>query len=72
MYIYPMMTLSKAFDAWETVVDLANDMGVPVQTAYGWRRRGSLPVKYWPRLIQKAKERGVTLTIEDLAASVAA
>ena len=35
-------------------------------TVRGWKRSGSIPVKYWPSLLLMALEVGVSLTAEQL------
>lgn len=42
---------------WPTLADFAADMGVKRNTARGWKRRNSIPWKYWPVLIETARER---------------
>lgn len=41
---------------------------VNVSTASEMKRRGSIPVRYWPSLIAAADERGVPLSYEQLVA----
>jgi len=41
---------------------------VNVSTASEMKRRGSIPVRYWPSLIAAADERGLPLTYDTLVA----
>lgn len=41
---------------------------VNVSTASEMKRRGSIPVRYWPSLIAAAEERGLALTYDTLVA----
>lgn len=42
---------------WPTLADFAADMGVKRNTARGWKRRNSIPDKYWTDLVERARER---------------
>lgn len=61
----------------ETVSDLITALGgnaavsrvldhKHASTVSEWRRRGSIPVEHWPRLVEAAAERGIRLTYEQL------
>lgn len=52
---------------WPKTTELARDMGVPYTTAAAWMQRGSIPAKHDLDLIDAAKRRGETLTLEMLA-----
>ncbi|MCW2248267.1 hypothetical protein M2352_003901 [Azospirillum fermentarium] len=47
----------------QTVLSAAID--VPQSTIAWWKKRGSIPPKYWPAIIAAAAERGVILTGDD-------
>lgn len=49
----------------------ADDMGVLFNTARGWRARNSIPDKYWIDLVEKARERRVYVSPEELMRSAA-
>lgn len=40
--------------------------GAHPSTASEMKRRGSIPTKYWPKIIEAARERGIDLTAEKL------
>lgn len=55
------------------ITDLGGDAAVAkalragdYSTVASWRRRGSIPVRYWTALIRLAEREGVTLTAETL------
>ena len=50
---------------------LASDAGVDVETVRGWRKRDSIPAKYWRELLDKAPKRNIRISPDlliDLAA----
>lgn len=49
----------------------ADDVGVLFNTARGWRARNSIPPTYWQGILDKARERRVYVTHDDLIASAA-
>lgn len=53
---------------WPSLADFAEAMGVTYGAARQMRRRGSIPVKYWPALIRDAANRGYRLTEAELVA----
>jgi hypothetical protein len=42
------------------ITRVAAEIGVPTGTASAWQSRGSIPVSYWPKLIESAAQRGVS------------
>lgn len=48
------------------MTEFADDVQVNWATAHQWRLRGYIPAEYWPRIVEKAKARGlknVNLTV---------
>ena len=41
---------------------LADDAGVDIEAARGWRKRDSIPAKYWKVLLNKAPERNIDIS----------
>jgi hypothetical protein len=63
-----MNTWDDVFSAFDTTAALAADLQVPYQTAAAWRRRKSIPSRYWSTLIDRAKEKRIAgLTASALA-----
>lgn len=63
-----MQTVSQIFDAVGGPSAVARLLGVGNSTASEMKRRGSIPVDYWPTLVAAARERGIEgLTYESLA-----
>lgn len=56
---------------WPTLAEFAADLGVKRHTARGWKRRNSIPWKYWPSLLEKARERRAYVSPEELMRSAA-
>lgn len=56
---------------WGTVESFAQASGVSLSTAKAWKRRNSVPAKYWSQLIAAAAEKGLTLTTDELVALAA-
>lgn len=50
---------------------MARDIGERAVTVSQWRYRGSVPPKYWPKIITAAVGRGYVLTLEDFVDGVA-
>ena len=56
-------------DLWPSLTELARDLDKPVTTVSSWKLRGSIPAKFDLDLIAAAERRGVTLTLEQIAAA---
>lgn len=52
---------------WPTIRSLADDLGTPYTTVHSWYVRGRIPPDRDLDLIEAAKRRGATLTLEQLA-----
>lgn len=63
-----MSTVQTVIALWPTLRSFGDDIGVTYNTAKQMKRRGSIPVRYWPSLIAAAGERGVPLTYDQLVA----
>jgi hypothetical protein len=64
-----MKTVSDIFDLWPSAAELARDIGLKREShATVMKHRGSIPVAYWPQLIDAAARRGIVgVTFEALA-----
>ncbi len=67
-----MMTLSSIFDVFGGPAEVGRAIGVSTEHATTMRRRGSIPVRYWPSLLAEARDRSITLSEADLVAIHAA
>jgi hypothetical protein len=54
-----MQTISDIFDAFGGPSAVSRALGVNPSTASEMKRRRSIPVAYWPRLIEAAHERNI-------------
>ena len=55
------MDIGAVIDSLGGPSSVAKALGLPnASTATYWTRRGSIPVRYWPALIDFAAERGVS------------
>ena len=61
-------TFDDVLALWESPKALSDDLGTIYVTAQLMKRRGSIGVDHWPRLIQLLAERGYTVTTDDLLA----
>jgi hypothetical protein len=61
-------TLDDLFDCWETIPQMAEDVGESPWTVSKWNQRQRIPHDYWPTVIEAARERGIKLTAEILLA----
>lgn len=53
-----MDTVSDVFTRFEKTSAFADALGLKLSAASEMRRRKSIPVRYWPRLVEAAQERG--------------
>lgn len=65
-----MMTVTEIFQAFEGPANVARAIGKRTEHAVTMKRRGSIPVTYWPKLVDAAKERGLhDITYDALVAA---
>ena len=63
-----MSCIDEIYSAWPSAAAMARDIGVSQVTVRQWRNRsGTIPVRYWNMIREKARDRGVVL---DLASFV--
>lgn len=65
-------TFEELLAMWETPKALSADLGVPYVNAQLMKRRKSVGVDHWPRLIEAVGAKGLRLTTDDLLAMRAA
>lgn len=54
-----MSQLKPIYDVWDGNAEaMASDIEEKPVTVRQWRNRGSIPPRYWPKIIEKAGERG--------------
>lgn len=54
-----MNTVEDVFVKFEGTSALAGALGLNLSTASEMRRRSSIPVRYWPKLVDAARQRGL-------------
>ena len=54
-------TFDDLIAAWG-IQRLADDFGVNYSTVNAMKQRNSIPSKWWPKLLEKARSRGVKIT----------
>jgi len=59
MYEAHMNTVDDVFVGFGGTSAFAGALGLNLSTASEMRRRSSIPVRYWPKLVDAARERGV-------------
>lgn len=62
-----MQVLDDIFQAWPTLVEMANDLEMPYQTVAKWKQRERIPSESWGSVVAALKRRGHTLTFEQIA-----
>lgn len=67
--MYPSyMSHADLISGWPSISVFAEDIGAPYQTAKAMRRRGSIPSRYWLRVVEAAAARGISgVSLEALA-----
>ena len=55
-----MNSITHLFDALGGPAVIGRGVGITTEHAAAMRRRGSIPVSYWPKLIESAAQRGVS------------
>jgi hypothetical protein len=67
-----MTTYTEIIDRWPSLTTYAADIGVRYGTAQVMRYRGSIPARYWKRVVAAAARRGIEGVSLDLLASIEA
>jgi hypothetical protein len=67
-----MLTYTEIIDRWPSLTAYAGDLGIRYGTAQVMRYRGSIPAKYWKRVVAAAARRGIEGVTLDLLASIEA
>jgi hypothetical protein len=67
-----MTTYTEIIDRWPSLTAYAADIGVRYGTAQVMRYRGSIPAKYWKRVVAAAARRGIDGVSLELLASIEA
>jgi hypothetical protein len=63
-----MKTVSELFSCWDTVPQMACDVGVPEARAKKWLQRKRIPHTAWPALMAALKRKGEDVSADDLLA----
>jgi hypothetical protein len=63
-----MDNLPKLFEAFGGPAAVGSALGKSTEHAAAMKRRGSIPVRYWPCLLHAAKTAGIPLSEVDLVA----
>jgi hypothetical protein len=64
--MHSIITLMDVFSLWDSLVQLATDIGESQWTVIKWKKRNNIPTRYWQSLCDAAKRRSKRLTVEDL------
>jgi hypothetical protein len=59
-------SFDELLELWETPKALSIALGVPYVNAQAMKRRKSVDVTHWPRLVQLMAARGIVITSDDL------
>lgn len=63
-----MSTVSAIFERFDGPANVGRAIGKPTEHAAAMKRRGSIPVRYWPALMA-AKPKGKAITYAELVAA---
>lgn len=67
------MTHADIINKWPSLSDFADDLAIEYGTAKAMRRRASIPVNHWNKVVAKAAERSIEgISLEVLVQSVTA
>ena len=61
-----LTTVDDVLALWETPKALSDDLGTIYVTAQLMKRRGSIGVDHWPKLIELLAARGYSVTTDEL------
>lgn len=61
-----MQALQDIFALWPSIREMADALNEKSDTVLRWRIRGRIPEDAWPRLIEQAAFRDITVTANDL------
>lgn len=53
-------TISGLIDMWPSIAEFAADLDVGYEAAKQMRRRNSVAVEHWPRLMEACRQRGIS------------
>lgn len=56
-----MLTVDDIFKEFGGPAEMGRVIGKTTEHAASMRRRGSIPVDYWPKIIEAARERGIEI-----------
>lgn len=63
-----MPSIDDVFARWDTISDLAADIGEKPDTVYRWKKRRRIPEAAWASVIAAASRRGIAITADELLA----
>ena len=59
-------TFEDILSLWESPKELSVALNVPYVTAQQMKRRKTVSVEHWPKLIELTRQRGINITADDL------
>lgn len=65
-----MNTVEDVFQRFGKTSAFADALGLKLSAASEMRRRASIPVRYWPKLVEAARERGFEEITNDTLVSI--
>ncbi len=65
-----MNTVEEVFLGFKGTSAFAGALGLNLSTASEMRRRSSIPVRYWPKLVEAARERGIEGVTNDALVTI--
>jgi len=57
-----MQVIGDIFGLWDSLANMARELGIEYQTVAKWSQRGRIPPESWPAVIEAAKRRKIIVT----------
>tara|TARA_R110002020_G_scaffold470280_1_gene696006 strand:+ start:3085 stop:3300 length:216 start_codon:yes stop_codon:yes gene_type:complete len=62
-----MKSFSQIIEMWPTAEVFGADIGIAGHLARKWKARNTLPSRHWNTVVEKARERGIDVSLHILA-----
>lgn len=63
-----MKTIGDLFNCWDTIPQMASEVGVSAWRASKWHQRRRIPDRHWPAVQSALSRKGKKLSADDLLA----
>lgn len=59
-------SIKEIFQIWESLAQMARELGIEYQTVCKWQQRGRIPPESWDAVIAAALKKGKTVSVVEL------